>query len=178
MKQDSDYDRPAPGALQVNQPVELEIISETDLGYKAVIDDRYIGLIYRSEISQPLQIGRYLKGWIKALRPDGKIDLSITRLDGESREELEEQILVHLRKKGGSARLSDKTPPDEIFRLFGASKKNFKRAIGRLYKNRDIVIGDDAITLASQPADTKAAPKPAPAAQPASPWKKPAEPRK
>ncbi len=161
MKQDTDYERPAPGALTVNQPVELEVISETELGYKAVIDDRYVGLIYRSEISQPLQIGRYLKGWIKAVRPDGKIDLSITKLDGESREELEEQILVHLRSKGGSARLSDKTPPDEIFRLFGASKKNFKRAIGRLYKNRDIVIGDDSITLAGK---TEAPP---------SPWKKP-----
>ena len=63
MKQDTDYDRPAPGALQVGQAVELEIISETDLGYKAAIDDRYVGLIYRSEISQPMLIGRYLKGW-------------------------------------------------------------------------------------------------------------------
>ncbi len=184
MKQDTDYDRPAPGALKVNQSVELEVISETDLGYKAVIDDRYVGLIYRSEISQPLEIGRYLKGWIKALRPDGKIDLSITRLDGESREELEEQILVHLRSKGGTARLSDKTSPEEVFKLFGASKKNFKRALGRLYKARDIVIGDDSITLAgkgapaappAKPAETT--PKPATPAKP-SPWKKPPEPRK
>ncbi len=77
-KHDSDYELPAPGALRVRQPVELEIVSETELGFKAVIDDRYIGLIYRDEISQPLGIGEYLKGWIKAVRPDGKIDLSIT----------------------------------------------------------------------------------------------------
>lgn len=147
MKQDTDYERPAPGALKVQQPVELEIISETDLGYKAAIDDRYVGLIYRSEISQPLHIGQYLKGWIKALRPDGKIDLSITRLDSESREDLEEEILRYLRSKGGTAALSDKTPSEEIFKVFGTSKKNFKRALGRLYKSRTIVIGDDQISL-------------------------------
>jgi predicted RNA-binding protein (virulence factor B family) len=152
MKQDTDYDRPAPGALKVQQAVELEIISETDLGYKAAIDDRYVGLIYRSEISQPLHIGQYLKGWIKALRPDGKIDLSITMLDSESREDLDEQILRHLRTKGSAAGLSDKT--------FATSKKNFKRAVGRLYKNRVIVINDDGISLAAT------------TDKPASPWKK------
>ncbi len=160
MKQDTDYDRPAPGALQVGQAVELEIISETDLGYKAAIDDRYVGLIYRSEISQPLLIGRYLKGWIKALRPDGKIDLSITMLDSESREDLDEEILRYLRSKGGTAGLSDKTPSEEVFKVFGTSKKNFKRALGRLYKSRVIVIGEDDISIA----DTTE--------KPASPWKK------
>jgi uncharacterized protein len=147
-KHDSDYELPAPGVLQVRQPVELQVISETELGFKAVIDDRYIGLIYRDEISQPLRIGEYLKGWIKALRPDGKIDLSITRLDDESRDELEEMILRYLQGKGGSARISDKSSPEEIFRLFKTSKKNFKRAIGRLYKDRQIVISEDQITIA------------------------------
>src|SRR5688572_27944863 len=147
-KHDSDYELPAPGALQVRQPVELQVVSETDLGFKAVIDDRYIGLIYRDEISQPLRIGEYLKGWIKALRLDGKIDLSITRLDEESRDELDEMIMRYLQAKGGSARISDKSSPEEIFRLFKTSKKNFKRAIGRLYKDRQIVISEDQITIA------------------------------
>jgi predicted RNA-binding protein (virulence factor B family) len=147
-KHDSDYEHPAPGALQVRQPVELQIVSETELGFKAVIDDRYIGLIYRDEISQPLRIGEYLKGWIKTLRPDGKIDLSITMLDAESRDALEEMIMRYLQSKGGSARLSDKSPPEEIFKLFKTSKKNFKRAIGRLYKDQQIVIADDRITIA------------------------------
>jgi predicted RNA-binding protein (virulence factor B family) len=146
-KHDSDYELPAPGALQVRQPVELQVVSETDLGFKAVIDDRYIGLIYRDEISQPLRIGEYLKGWIKALRPDGKIDLSITRLDEESRAGLDEMIMRYLQRQGGSAHISDNSSPEEIFRLFKTSKKNFKRAIGRLYKNRQIIIGDDRITM-------------------------------
>jgi predicted RNA-binding protein (virulence factor B family) len=147
-KQEWDFaDKPAPGSLALNQAVELEVIAETELGYKAAIDDRYIGLIYRSEIPQPLQVGQYLKGWIKTIRPDGKIDLSITRLDAESREELEEQILAYLRKKGGKAALSDRTSPEEVHRLFRTSKKNFKRAIGRLYKSRLILIHDTEIEL-------------------------------
>ncbi len=144
---DDDFEVPAPGALQARQSVELEIVAETELGYKAVIDDRYIGLIYFSEISNPLRIGEYLKGWIKTVRPDGKIDLSITMLDKESRSELEEMIMRHLKSKGGVAQLSDKSSPEEIFRLFKASKKNFKRAIGSLYKSRLIVIADTEIKL-------------------------------
>lgn len=146
-KHDDEYELPAEGELQPRQPVELEIVAKTEIGYKAVIDDRYIGLIYHNEISVPLRIDSYMKGWIKLVRPDGKIDLSITAMDAESRDELEDQILAYLRSKGGSARLSDKSSPDEIFRLFKASKKNFKRAIGGLYKARLIVIGDDSIAL-------------------------------
>ena len=148
-KHDDDYEVPAPGALRTRQAVELEIVAETDLGYKAVIDDRYIGMIFRDEISQPLAIGLYLKGWVKQVRPDGKIDLSITALDAESRDALQNQILAHLRKQGGTATLSDKTSPEDIFRLFKASKKNFKRALGALYKARLIVIDDEAISLNS-----------------------------
>ena len=147
-KQEWDFeDKPAHGALVAGQAVELEVLSETELGYKAAIDDRYVGLIYKSQISQPLQIGQYLKGWVKAIRPDGKIDLSITQLDAASREQLDEQILQYLRQRGGSAPLSDRTSPEEVHRLFGASKKNFKRAIGRLYKSRLILIHEDSLQL-------------------------------
>ncbi|MEY4640240.1 MAG: hypothetical protein RLZZ227_234 [Pseudomonadota bacterium] len=188
MKKETDYAyRAEPGALEVKQAVELEVLAETDLGYKAIIDDRYIGLIYRSEIPQPLRVGQYLKGWVKAIRPDGKIDLSITQLDSESREDLDDEILRHLRKSG-AAPLADSTPSEEVFRLFGTSKKNFKRAVGRLYKSRAIVIDNDRISLAgpgAQPAPHGKAPaagaartatdaeKPAASpAKPVSPWKK------
>lgn len=147
-KLDEEYELPPPGTFDLRQPVALQVLAETDLGYKALIDGRYLGLIYQDEISQPLRIGEHLKGWIKAVRPDGKIDLSITSLDRESRDELEALILDYLERRGGTAPLSDKSPPDEIFRLFRASKKNFKRAIGSLYKSRRIVILDDRITLA------------------------------
>lgn len=160
MKRETDFDyRPPRGALKVNQAVELEVIVETELGYKCSIDDRYLGLVYRSEVPQPLRIGQYLKGWVKAIRDDGKVDLSVTRLDSESREELDEAILRHLRKPG-AAPLSDRTPSEDIVRLFGTSKKNFKRAVGRLYKARLVVIEDDNISLSDK---ATAAP---------SPWKK------
>lgn len=159
MKRETDFDyRPPRGALKLQQPVELEVIAETELGYKCSIDDRYLGLVYRSEVPQPLRVGQYLKGWVKAIRDDGKIDLSVTRLDSESREELDDAILRHLRKPGAEP-LSDKTPSEDIVRLFGTSKKNFKRAVGRLYKERLIVIDDDSITLAGNAAT---APSPSP----------------
>lgn len=162
MKRETDFDyRPPPGALKVQQAVELEVIAETDLGYKCSIDDRYLGLVYRSEVPQPLRVGQYLKGWVKAIRDDGKVDLSITRLDSESREDLDDAILRHLRKQGAEP-LSDKTPSEDIVRLFGTSKKNFKRAVGRLYKERLVVIDDDSISLADKPA----------AVASTSPWKK------
>lgn len=158
MKQDKDYELPAPGALQARQPVELEVLSKTELGYKALVDDRYIGLIYQSEISQPLEPGLYLKGWVKGVRPDGKIDLSITLLDKESREELENAILQYLKSRGGVAPLSDKSPPELIYRLFATSKGSFKRALGRL-KNRDLIfIGRDEIRTTT------------PVEKPFSPW--------
>ncbi|MDY6984479.1 MAG: hypothetical protein SV422_15445 [Pseudomonadota bacterium] len=160
MKRETDFDyRPPRGALTLQQPVELQVIAETELGYKCSIDDLYLGLVYRSEVPQPLRVGQYLKGWVKAIRDDGKIDLSVTRLDSESREELDDAILRHLRKPGAES-LSDKTPSEDIVRLFGTSKKNFKRAVGRLYKERLVVIDDDSITLADG------------AAAPASAWKK------
>lgn len=150
MKQDKDYELPAPGALTERQAVELEVLAETELGYKALVDDRYIGLLYRSELPQPLAIGQYLKGWIKGLRDDGKIDLTITALDDESRDALDAAILGYLASKGGVAALSDKTDPERIHALFATSKSSFKRALGRLKKSGQIVIGKTEIRTAGE----------------------------
>lgn len=151
MKPTKLSDIPPRGAYQARQPVELEILAETDLGYRAVVDDHYTGVLYRSELSGPLQIGQYLKGWIKAVRPDGKLDLTITQLDDESRSELEESILRYLQRKGGVAPISDRSTPEQIQQLFGCSKASFKRAIGRLFKQQRIVIGDAGIRLTEAP---------------------------
>ncbi|HHX82446.1 MAG TPA: hypothetical protein GX696_05630 [Pseudomonadaceae bacterium] len=150
MKQDKDYELPAPGALSVRQAVELEVLSETELGYKALVDDRYIGLLYHSELPQPLEIGQYLKGWVKGVRDDGKIDLTITALDDESRDALDAAILNYLVSKGGVAALSDKTDPERIHALFATSKSSFKRALGRLKKSGQIVIGKTEIRTAGE----------------------------
>ena len=148
MKQDKDYALPAPGALRVRQAVALDVLAETELGYKALVDDRYIGLLYHSEIAQPLQVGQSLKGWVKGVRDDGKIDLTITMLDDESRAALDAAILDYLKSSGGVAALSDKTDPERIHALFATSKSAFKRALGRLKKSGLIVIGKSEIRTA------------------------------
>lgn len=135
------------GDLEEGQQVDLIIADETELGFKAVINHAHLGLIYHSELSQPLQLGTKMKGWIKEIRGDGKIDLNINALDTDSRDELEAQILEQLKQENGRIDISDKSPPEAIFAKFKVSKKNFKRAIGSLYKQRLIKISPGFIEL-------------------------------
>lgn len=133
--------------LEVGQPVDLVIASESELGFKAVINNEQLGLIYHGELARPLEIGDKMKGWVKKIRADGKINLSIHRLDSQARDELEEIILNELHENGGRLELSDKSSPDVIYAAFKISKKNFKRALSRLYKQRIITIASEFIEL-------------------------------
>ena len=135
------------GPYRKGQQVDLLIAAKTELGYKAVINGTYLGLIYETDLSQPLRFGDQMKGWIKDVRDDGKVDLSINTLDAETRDQLEQAIMDRLSQKGGRLNLSDKSPPDEIFKAFKVSKKNFKRAISGLYKKRLIKIEPSFIEL-------------------------------
>jgi len=135
------------GDLKEGQQVDLLIADQTDLGYKAIINHQQLGLIYHGELSQPLQLGIKMKGWVKEIRGDGKINLNINALDTDTRDELEAQILSQLKQENGRIDISDKSPPEEIFREFKVSKKNFKRAIGSLYKQRLIKISPGFIEL-------------------------------
>lgn len=133
--------------LREGEAVDLLIASKSDLGFKAVINNKYLGLIFHKELSQPLRFGSRIKGWVKQIRDDGKIDLSINTLDKKTRDQLESKILHELQKEGGRLMLSDKSSPDSIFSAFSVSKKNFKRALGSLYKQRLIKIESDYIEL-------------------------------
>jgi predicted RNA-binding protein (virulence factor B family) len=133
--------------LAVGDRTELLIAGKSDLGFKAVINGEYLGLIYHDELSQPLRFGSRMKGWIKNIREDGKIDLSINTLDTQTRDQLELRILKELHQAGGRIELSDKSSPEVIFSVFKVSKKNFKRALGKLYKQHDIVIHTNYIEL-------------------------------
>jgi predicted RNA-binding protein (virulence factor B family) len=135
------------GNLDVGQQVDLLIADKTDLGFKAVINNKHLGLIYHGELSQPLEIGATMKGWVKKIRDDGKINLNVNALDSESRDELGSEILKRLKEAGGRIELSDKSSPEKIFSVFKVSKKNFKRAIGSLYKQRLIKISPKFIEL-------------------------------
>ncbi len=135
------------GDLEEGEQVDLLIADETDLGFKAIINDKHLGLIYHGELSQPLQLGSKMKGWIKEIRGDGKINLNINALDTDSRDELEMQILKQLKDENGRINISDKSSPEKIYKTFQVSKKNFKRALGSLYKQRMIKISPEFIEL-------------------------------
>lgn len=127
------------------QAVDLLIFGKTELGYKAVINDTHIGLIYKNEVFQTINNGEKLKGYIKTIRPDRKIDLCLQLPGKEARDNLSEKILDHLKKNEGESTLTDKSSPEDIYRYFGVSKKNYKKALGTLYKKKLILIGKNKI---------------------------------
>jgi len=129
------------------QAVDLLIFGKTELGYKAVINNTHIGLIYKNEVFQTLIHGEKLKGFIKTIREDRKIDLCLQLPGKDARDDLNTRILEHLKKNDGVSTLTDKSSPEDIYQCFAVSKKNYKKAIGRLYKKRLILIEEDKITL-------------------------------
>lgn len=133
---------------QDGQKVNLIIAGRTDLGFKAIIEKRHWGVLYANEVFQPLRQGQKIEGYIKKMRPDGKIDLSLQRSGHKAtREDVGPKILESLKEKNGFLPINDKTPPEEIYRLFGVSKKQFKVALGGLYKKRLISVHEDGIRL-------------------------------
>ena len=134
-----------------NQAVDLLIRSQTDLAYKAVINQSHLGLIYTNEVFQPLSIGDKVKGYIKKIRPDKKIDLCL-QLEKENKKDdaldkVKKAIITHLIANEGSSTLSDKSQPEDIYKTFKVSKKIYKRALSSLYKERLILIEGESIRL-------------------------------
>ena len=136
-----------PAHYQVGQEVDLLIVERTDLGFKAIINGKHWGLIHKNELFKFVRSGMREKGYIKELRDDGKISLSLQPIGREAATGLAEQILQRLREQGGVLALSDKSPPEAITEQFRVSKGNFKKAIGGLYKEGRIRIHDDRIEL-------------------------------
>jgi predicted RNA-binding protein (virulence factor B family) len=131
----------------LGQEVKLLVVEESDLGFKAVINNQHWGLIHKNEVFKFLRSGKQEIGYIKALRDDGKIALSLQPVGAQAADSLNEKILGKLRDNQGSLPVSDKSDPQVIADLFGVSKGNFKKAIGALYKNGQIVIHADRIEL-------------------------------
>ena len=129
------------------QAVDLLIAGRTDLGYKAVINDQYLGLIFRDDAFRPLKVGERLPGFIKNIRSDGKIDLVISQGTLQGDHDLGEQIIESLRASGGVSTLTDKSQPDEIYRTFKVSKKKYKQALGSLYRSKRILLSAEKIQL-------------------------------
>ena len=128
-------------------PVDLLIVNNTELGYKAVINGSHLGLLYKDEVFQPLRPGDKIKGYIKGIREDRKIDLGLRRQNQQARDELSERILAFLKASDGISTLTDYSPPDAIYKQYRVSKGNYKKALGALYKQRLISVSKDKITL-------------------------------
>lgn len=136
-----------PPLYEYNEEVNLLVTDQTDLGYKVIINNQHWGLLYYDEVFQRLERGERLKGYIKEVREDDKIDVSLRPLGYQKVEGIADTVLKTLRQKGGYIAVHDKSDPDLIYSLFHCSKKAFKQAIGSLYKQRLIKLEDKGIRL-------------------------------
>ena len=137
-----------PADYKPNQEVDLIIMKRTDLGYKVIINGAHTGMIYKNQIFQPVQIGDKVKGYIKEIRPDEKIDVMLQPMGYEKAVgSLEQLLLDALEENDGFLPFNDHTDPDVLMNEFHCSKKNFKKAIGALYKQKRIAILDKGIKL-------------------------------
>ncbi len=136
-----------PATYKVGEEVKVIIAEITDLGYKAVVNGKHWGLLFKTGSFGKLFIGKELKAYIKEIRPDGKINLSLQKKGKERVDDLADKILTSLERKGGFIPVSDKSSPDEIFQVFRTSKATFKKTIGGLYNKGLIVIEREGIRL-------------------------------
>ena len=130
-----------------NQEVDLLVAEETEIGYKVIINNTHWGLVYHSEVFQRLEKGEHVKGYIKEVREDEKIDVSLTPLGYQKVEGISKIILDSLKAQGGYIAVHDKSEPELIYSLFRCSKKAFKQAIGALYKQKIINLETEGIRL-------------------------------
>ncbi|MBC5775507.1 GntR family transcriptional regulator [Pontibacter sp. KCTC 32443] len=136
--------------LKEGEQVNLLIADYTDLGYNVIINNEYKGLLYRNEVFKDLEIGDKVPGYIKTIRPDDKVDVTLRKPDADTFSEMDEtaaRVMQLLEEQGGTLNLSDKSDPEDIYTIVGVSKKMFKRAIGSLYKEGKIQLFDDYIKL-------------------------------
>ncbi|OLU23048.1 GntR family transcriptional regulator [Pseudomonas sp. PA15(2017)] len=136
-----------PATYQSGDEVDLLVVEPTDMGFKAIINGKHWGLIHKNEVIGFMRGGIRQPGFIKDMRSDGKISLSLQPVGQQVADSLGEQILQRLRDSGGMLELSDKSSPERISAMFRVSKGNFKKAIGGLYKQGLIRIHDERIEL-------------------------------
>lgn len=139
-----------PHDFRLEQEVDLIIFGKTDLGYKAIIDGTHSGLLFANEVFQDLQPGEALKGYITAIRPDGKINISLHAAGRAKVDDLEGQILAELEARGGFWALGDHSPAAEINEELGISKRTFKQATGALFKKGRVSIENNGIRLVQE----------------------------
>ena len=138
---------PQPPNYEEGQEVELMVFEKTNIGYGALVNRAHTGMIYASEVFQKLCMGQELTGYIKKVREDLKLDLSLQPSGYQRVDDVSQAILKVLKEQGGRVSVTDKSPPDEVYVLFGVSKKVFKKAVGALYKKQLIILEPGSIRL-------------------------------
>lgn len=132
---------------QRGDEVDVLVWQKTDLGLKVIIDNQYAGLLYDDQVFRNLRTGDRTKAYVHLVRPDGKIDLNLQRKGQAGVRDFTYDLLDYLRQNNGYTVLGDKSSPEDIYEVFGVSKKIFKKAVGDLYKRHKIEIKDDGIHL-------------------------------
>jgi predicted RNA-binding protein (virulence factor B family) len=132
------------------QKVDLIIGTETELGFKAIVDRKYWGVLYRNEIFQKINYAQQIKGYIKKVRTDGKLDLCLDKPGPQKIDSVSQAILDKLNENDGFIEITDKSTPELISKMFGVSKKTYKKAIGALYKRKHIILEKNGIRLISK----------------------------
>ena len=133
--------------LEENQEVELMIYDQTPLGYKALINRQFNGLLYKNELFEDLKLGEVRQGYIKKIREDGKVDVSLQQQGVKGMKDARGSLLDALQQNDGFLPLHDKSSPEEIYDTLGMSKKNFKKAVGNLYREKKISLSEEGIKL-------------------------------
>jgi predicted RNA-binding protein (virulence factor B family) len=134
-----------PPEYSPGEEVQLIIAEETDLGYKAIVNNEHWGILYKNQVFKPLSTGEKVKGYINKIREDDKIDLLPEKPGYEKIDSISQKILDILNENHGFVALTDKSSPDMVQAMLGISKKNFKKAVGNLYKKRLIEFKSDGI---------------------------------
>jgi predicted RNA-binding protein (virulence factor B family) len=133
--------------LEVNQEVDLLIANDSDLGVNVVINNTYSGMIFSNQIYQDVMMGDQIRGFIEQIRPDGKIDVTLRKKGMQNLEDGAQTILKELKASEGFIALTDKSNPEEIQSLLQMSKKNFKKSLGILYRNKQVLLKKEGVFL-------------------------------
>lgn len=136
--------------IKEGDKVSIQPSLKTDLGYRCIVNHKFIGMVYDNEIFTPIQIGQYCDAYVKKIRDDGLVDLALQAQGIKNLHEAKEKVLAYLNQNNGVSDLNDKSKPQEIQYALGMSKQTFKHAIGMLYKDRKIVISKDGIKIVKE----------------------------
>lgn len=125
------------------QKIDVLIVQQLEIGYRIIVDGKHWGMIYNNELYQQVNVGEHHMGFVKQVRDDGKIDVTLAKIEKMRIDDVADEILNYLQENGGTMTLSDKSSPEDILNTFNCSKKDFKKALGLLYKLHKVTLGDE-----------------------------------